>query len=315
MDTADQVSDGETADIDDYASLTSEAGEYVFENGRRYHGYKAGRYMVPNDEHEMDREDMKHHIAMLTTQGRLHLAPVNPNPENILDIGTGTGIWAISMADTYPDAQVIGTDLSPIQPIWIPPNMIVEVDDAEDRWLYQPNSIDFVHVRFMFFGIRNWSKLVRQAMRALKPGGWIELTELHVVPESPDGTMPDPCQIKEFSSVIKPVAAEVGLDIDVAQKFKGYLEMAGYEDVQEVVYELPIGDWPSDRRMKEMGRYHLFQFTGGLQAIGQAILTRVAGWTKEQVEVFLAGVRREGNNRNVHLYHKMYFVYGRKPVS
>lgn len=29
--------------LDDYASLTSEAGEYVFENGRRYHGYKAGR--------------------------------------------------------------------------------------------------------------------------------------------------------------------------------------------------------------------------------------------------------------------------------
>lgn len=29
--------------IDDYASLTSEAGEYVFENGRRYHGYKSGR--------------------------------------------------------------------------------------------------------------------------------------------------------------------------------------------------------------------------------------------------------------------------------
>jgi hypothetical protein len=28
--------------LDDYASLTSEAGEYVFENGRRYHGYKAG---------------------------------------------------------------------------------------------------------------------------------------------------------------------------------------------------------------------------------------------------------------------------------
>jgi ubiquinone/menaquinone biosynthesis C-methylase UbiE len=41
--------------------------------------------------HEMDREDMKHHIVLLLTEGRLHLAPINPKAEKILDIGTGTG--------------------------------------------------------------------------------------------------------------------------------------------------------------------------------------------------------------------------------
>lgn len=39
----------------------------------------------------MDREDMKHHFTMLITEGRLHLAPIGPDPETILDIGTGTG--------------------------------------------------------------------------------------------------------------------------------------------------------------------------------------------------------------------------------
>jgi hypothetical protein len=39
----------------------------------------------------MDREDMKHHISMLITEGQLHLAPIDPNPQLILDIGTGTG--------------------------------------------------------------------------------------------------------------------------------------------------------------------------------------------------------------------------------
>lgn len=33
-----------------------------------------------------------------------------------LDIGTGTGIWAIDFADEHPETTVIGTDLSPIQP-------------------------------------------------------------------------------------------------------------------------------------------------------------------------------------------------------
>ena len=40
---------------------------------------------------EMDREDIKHHITMLITQGQLHLSPIGPHPQKILDIGTGTG--------------------------------------------------------------------------------------------------------------------------------------------------------------------------------------------------------------------------------
>jgi methylase of polypeptide subunit release factors len=31
------------------------------------------------------------------------------------DVGTGTGIWAIDFADQYNNAEVTGTDLSPIQ--------------------------------------------------------------------------------------------------------------------------------------------------------------------------------------------------------
>lgn len=34
----------------------------------------------------------------------------------ILDIGTGSGLWAIQMADDYPDVEVVGCDLVPIQP-------------------------------------------------------------------------------------------------------------------------------------------------------------------------------------------------------
>lgn len=56
--------------------------------------------------------------------------------------GTGTGIWAIDMADTYPAAQVIGTDLSPVQPIFVPPNCRFEVDDFELDWYAEQSLID-----------------------------------------------------------------------------------------------------------------------------------------------------------------------------
>lgn len=45
------------------------------------------------------------------------MAPLS-NPMRILDVGTGTGIWAMEMADKYPESTIIGTDLSPVQPSW-----------------------------------------------------------------------------------------------------------------------------------------------------------------------------------------------------
>lgn len=66
---------------------------------------------------ELDRLDIKHHVITLLCGGQLHLAPLL-RPQRILDIGTGTGIWVMEMADSYPDAKIIGTDLSPVQPSW-----------------------------------------------------------------------------------------------------------------------------------------------------------------------------------------------------
>lgn len=64
---------------------------------RRYHSYKDG-YLLPNDDTERERLDLTHHLFCLTLDGDLCLTKLN-NPERILDVGTGTGIWAIEMGD------------------------------------------------------------------------------------------------------------------------------------------------------------------------------------------------------------------------
>ena len=57
-------------------------------------------------------------MVRLTMNGKLFFAPIGDNPGRILDIGTGTGIWAIDVGDEYPNAEIIGTDISPTQPSW-----------------------------------------------------------------------------------------------------------------------------------------------------------------------------------------------------
>jgi methylase of polypeptide subunit release factors len=66
--------------------------------------------------------DLENHLFFLLLDNKLHLCPLE-SPQKILDLGTGTGIWAINIADQYHSAEVIGTDLSPVQPNWYDMNL------------------------------------------------------------------------------------------------------------------------------------------------------------------------------------------------
>lgn len=94
------------------------------------------------------------------------------------------------MADAYPNCEVIGTDLSPIQPSWCPPNVKFEIDDLEEPWTYAPNSFDYIHIRYMVGSVSDWTKLFRQCYTALKPGGWLETYEPEADYRSDDDTIP-----------------------------------------------------------------------------------------------------------------------------
>lgn len=51
---------------------------------------------------EKDRMDIYHKIMEVARRGQLHTAPIYVNPHDpprILDLGCGTGIWAIDMAE------------------------------------------------------------------------------------------------------------------------------------------------------------------------------------------------------------------------
>ena len=80
---------------------------------------------------------------------------------NLADLADQTGIWAIEVADLFASADVLGVDLSPIQPPWVPPNLKFIIDDLEDDWVYGSNW-DYIHFRNMAVVLRNLQKTIDQ---------------------------------------------------------------------------------------------------------------------------------------------------------
>lgn len=39
--------------------------------------------------------DLQHHLFKLMMDQKLYLAPIKKDPQNVLDLGTGTGLWAM----------------------------------------------------------------------------------------------------------------------------------------------------------------------------------------------------------------------------
>jgi hypothetical protein len=93
-DESDSAFDGGSLLEDETDTLASSILNHRMENGRQYHAYRDGAYWGPNDELAKEILDFAHHMYLLTLDQKLHLAPIE-NPQTILDVGTGTGIWAI----------------------------------------------------------------------------------------------------------------------------------------------------------------------------------------------------------------------------
>jgi SAM-dependent methyltransferase len=304
---------GESEDSQSYTtSLKSSVLNYQYENGRRYHAYHEGKYMHPNDDQESERLDISHHLNLLVMGGKLLLAPIGKNPQRILDLGTGTGIWAIDAADQYPSAQVQGVDLSATQPSMVPPNCRFEVDDIEDPWTYS-GPFDLIHCRYMAGCIKDWPKLMSQAYKFTKPGGYVEFQDWDWTMKSPDNSLPYESGLAKVNRLVGEAVGKLGQTADPGSSLEGWVRGAGFTDIKAFNMPVPLGKWPKDKALKERGIWNYMQLDMGWEGIAMRPLTRILGWEEKDVTELIKQVRIDCKDKNIHAMFEFHVVYGQRP--
>jgi len=74
---------------------------------------------------------------------------------------------------------------------------------------------------------------------------------------------------------------------------KGLMENAGFIDVVESTAIWPIGGWPKDKQLKQVGRWGLLGLSESLYPFSVALLTRGLGWSIDQVRELCRDTEKE----------------------
>ncbi|EON95636.1 putative umta methyltransferase family protein [Phaeoacremonium minimum UCRPA7] len=181
------------------------------------------------------------------------------------------------------------------------------------KWTHR-KPFDYIHARELGGCISNDEKLFRQAFEHLAQGGYFELQATRPGRFlSDDGTAELATDAQFWMTTICEGAGRFGKPLDNAHEWVEKLRSVGFVDVQEEIRKVPIGSWPKDPTLKEIGKVQAFQESQLIESYTPGIFSRVLGWGETEIQVLISKVKRDLKNPAFHLYLPVYFVWGRKP--
>lgn len=203
----------------------------------------------------------------------------------------------------------MGIDISPIQPTWVPPNVTFQIDDIEAEWTFPPTKqFDLVHIRSLEASIVDWPLLYSRCFRHTVPGtGYIQVISYDITTRSQTFSVNnDPDHVyKQWARLMFEAGDRMGKTFRQHEDhgIRKNLEAAGYVDIVEQKFKVPIGAWSADPKLKEVGAYNLLFIDQSLEGFALYLLNVVLGWKVEDIHVFLEKMRKEiRDGRNTPYY-------------
>lgn len=196
-------------------------------------------YQLPKDEEENFRLDFQHH-ALFHAISNHYVAPISLPLLTVLDVGTGTGIWAAEIARLCPSSVVVGIDLSassfkqPSQE-----NCLLRVGNALTGLPFPDEFFSYTYQRLLVAGIiaENWPRVIHELVRVTRINGWIELIEI-------DNQMqhagPATAQMQTFMNM---VSQSMGFDGEIIRYLGDLLGQEGLQGVEMQPIPIPVDAW------------------------------------------------------------------------
>ena len=120
-------------------------------------------------------------------------------------------------------------------------------------------------------------KLILTYRSHIAPGGYIEHSEPTPELISDDGSVPPDDTMHRCSELAVEASQKFGKNIMIAPLIKNMVEQAGFVNVVEKQYKWPLGEWPVDRKLKDIGRWNMQHWLEGLDAWTLRLLTQYCG--------------------------------------
>ena len=133
-----------------------------------------------------------------------------------------------------------------------------------------------IHGRQLFGSVSDYQKLYAEVLRALKPGGWYEQVEVDPVTQSEDGSIAG-TGFEQWGPLTLEAAEKFGRSFRVINHMRQDMTEAGFEEIKEVRFKWPIGGWPKDKQMKEIGRYNAASWDQGMEGWVLYLFTEYLG--------------------------------------
>ncbi|KAL6406573.1 hypothetical protein AUP68_09372 [Ilyonectria robusta] len=107
--------------------------------------------------------------------------------------------------------------------------------------------------------------------------------------------------------------AAVGVSLDAPRFLKTGLEQADFKDVVQTDFLIPLGTWPKDPKLKDIGLFFQFYLLNGIESLSNRVLRRGLNYRPDEVATWAARFKEtlKKSGREPILF-KFIVVHGRK---